>query len=60
MNLKVISIVTERETEVAKGGIVRTTKNPEGLLKVFYRSLWILPEPFDLDALELTDDTANE
>ena len=55
-----ISIVTERETEVAKGGIVRTTKNPEGLLKVFYRSLGILPEPFDLDALELTAGAGNE
>ncbi|KAL5535599.1 hypothetical protein ACEPAF_3693 [Sanghuangporus sanghuang] len=39
---KVMTFVTERETE-RQDGVARTTKNPAGLLKTFYRRLRIKP-----------------
>ncbi|THH06812.1 hypothetical protein EW145_g3823 [Phellinidium pouzarii] len=44
---KIITFVTEREEE-HRDGMVRTTKNPAGLLRMFYRKLGIKPVWFDL------------
>ncbi|KAI5123775.1 hypothetical protein M0805_000364 [Coniferiporia weirii] len=49
---KIITFITEREQE-QKEGMVRTTKNPAGLLRMFYRKLRIEPVWFDLGAVEM-------
>ncbi|KAH8120442.1 P-loop containing nucleoside triphosphate hydrolase protein [Phellopilus nigrolimitatus] len=50
---KVITIMNEREQEY-RDGMVRTTKNPAGLLRTFYRKLGIEPQWFDLSTMDLT------
>ena len=50
---KVVTFLTEIEKEY-RDGMMRTTKNPAGLLKTFYRKLGIKPTWFDLSKFELS------
>lgn len=49
---KVVTFLTEVEKEY-RDGMMKTKKNPAGLLKTFYRKLGIDPTWFDLSKFEL-------
>lgn len=50
---KVVTFLTEVEKEY-RDGMMKTKKNPAGLLKTFYRKLGIKPTWFDLSKFELS------